>query len=112
MRWRYASVTGTDPAFVDVPGTIRAKEVRVSLSGWWPDYVFAPEYKLLPFAELRAYLKLNRHLPGLPPAREVDAVRELNVAEQLRLQLEKMEELTLYILQLEERIRQLENPVR
>jgi hypothetical protein len=79
-----------------------------------PDYVFEPEYTLRPLAELEAYVKANKHLPGVPSAAEISSnginMREMNYA-----LLEKIEELVLYTLQqqkaiddLQERLRKLE----
>ena len=72
-----------------------------------PDYVFAPDYSLLSFQELRDYLRTNRHLPNIPSAKEMEA-QPVDLGELTRLLLEKVEESTLYILQLEERIKVLE----
>jgi hypothetical protein len=60
-----------------------------------PDYVFEPDYKLMPIAKLAEYVAREKHLPNVPPA---DEIREkgINLGEfQMRL-LEKIEELTLY----------------
>jgi hypothetical protein len=73
-----------------------------------PDYVFAPDYSLMSFQELRDYLRTNRHLPNIPSAVEMEA-EPVDLGELTRLLLEKVEESTLYILQLEERIRVLES---
>jgi hypothetical protein len=59
------------------------------------------------FQELRAYLNTNRHLPNIPSAVEMEA-QPVDLGELTRLLLEKVEESTLYILQLEERIKVLE----
>jgi hypothetical protein len=72
-----------------------------------PDYVFAPDYRLMSFQELRDYLNTNRHLPNIPSAKEMEA-QPVDLGELTRLLLEKVEESTLYILQLEERIKVLE----
>ncbi len=97
-------------AKLSVDGNICAKEVRVSLSGspCWPDYVFAQDYDLMKISDLRSYVQQNRHLPGVPSAAEVEENGvELGATTEILLQ--KIEEMTLYILQLEERIQQLEN---
>jgi hypothetical protein len=73
-----------------------------------PDYVFAPDYRLMSFQELRDYLNTNRHLPNIPSAVEMESA-PVDLGELTRLLLEKVEESTLYILQLEERIRTLES---
>jgi hypothetical protein len=62
----------------------------------------------MPLNELRTYIKTNSHLPNIPSAKEMEA-SEVDLGEMNRLLLEKTEELTLYILQLEERIKSLES---
>ena len=102
--------TNNPLAKLSVDGNICAKEVRVSLSGspCWPDYVFAQDYDLMKISDLRNYVQQNRHLPGVPSAAEVEENGvELGATTEILLQ--KIEEMTLYILQLEERVQQLEN---
>lgn len=89
-----------NPQFLlDVAGTIRACEVRVNLSGGWCDYVFDKNYKLMPFAELEKYINDNHHLPKIPAAAEVDK-NGLDMGSMQISMMEKIEELTLYMLQL------------
>lgn len=102
--------TNTPLAKLTVDGNICAKEVRVSLSGspCWPDYVFAQDYELMKISDLKQFIQANSHLPGIPSASEVEENGvELGATTELLLQ--KIEEMTLYIFQLEERIQQLEN---
>ncbi len=94
---------------LSVNGAILAKEVVVSTaSSNWPDYVFADEYKLSPLSEVDKFIKENKHLPNIPSAEEV-AENGLTLGEMQKKQMEKIEELTLYLIQLEERINKLEN---
>lgn len=72
-----------------------------------PDYVFDENYPLLPMADLRAFLQREKHLPNVPSAEEYEA-NGVELGEMNRVLLEKVEELTLYILQLEERMKRLE----
>ena len=102
--------TNNPQAKLSVDGNICAKEVRVSLSGspCWPDYVFAQDYELMKISDLKQFIQTNSHLPGIPSATEVEENGvELGATTELLLQ--KIEEMTLYIIQLEERIQQLEN---
>ena len=102
--------TNTPLAKLTVNGNVCAKEVRVSLSGspCWPDYVFAHDYDLMNLSDLKQYIQSNSHLPGVPSAAEVEENGvELGATTEILLQ--KIEEMTLYILQLEERVQQLEN---
>lgn len=81
-----------------VKGTIHAEEVRVDLNVPAPDYVFENNYRLLPLAELESFLCENKHLPGLPSGAEMEK-DGLNLKEMNLLLLEKIEELTLYIIE-------------
>jgi len=97
------------PAYkLDVCGTIRAKEVRVE-SGWC-DYVFEKNYKLKSIEELEQFINENKHLPGIAPASEVE--REgLKVAEMNKAMMEKIEELTLYVIQLSKENKKLQKEI-
>lgn len=90
-----------------VAGGILAERVKVKTYANWPDYVFGEEYKLMPFNELREYIDLKHHLPGVPSADEV-VEDGIELSEMNAKLLEKVEELTLYVLKLEERLKELE----
>lgn len=79
--------------------TERVKVALVSTSQW-ADYVFEPDYALMPLEEVRAFIAENCHLPGVPSAAElVDT--GLDVVESDAVLLKKIEELTLYLLKIE-----------
>jgi predicted acyltransferase (DUF342 family) len=80
---------------------ILAERVKVALkdSGDWADYVFEEGYPLLPLNEVEGFIKENGHLPGVPSASKV-ALEGIDVAKMDAVLLQKVEELTLYILQL------------
>lgn len=86
-------------------GNIRASEIIVSTTG--ADFVFADDYQLRPLSEVKTFIQENKHLPEIKSAQEM---RENGVGiNELQTQLlQKIEELTLYILQQEERIKALE----
>jgi hypothetical protein len=68
-----------------------------------PDYVFEPDYELMPLDEQAAFVRAEKHLPNVPNAAEIRA-SGLNLSQfQMRL-LEKIEELTLYTLAQQEQI--------
>jgi len=90
-----------------VENGISTRDVLVK-HGNWPDYVFQPNYALMPLGELRQYLRLNNHLPGIPSSSEVAAKGGLEVGAMQRKLLQVVEEQTLYILQLEEKQADLE----
>ena len=81
-----------------VGGEIICEEVLVNLEADWPDYVFSPDYKRPDIEEWKAYIAENKHLPGLPSAAEVTARGGFEIGETNRLLLEKIEELTLIII--------------
>lgn len=85
-------------------GVLRAREIIVDLT-LWADYVFEPTYNLMPLTEVKQYISENKHLPNVPTA-EVMEQEGLNVAETSRMLMEKVEELTLYLIQLEEKVTQ------
>ncbi len=61
----------------------------------------------MPLSELRSYIQTNHHLPNIPSAEELSS-EPVDLGELERLLLEKVEELTLYVLELEEQINKLE----
>ncbi len=86
-----------------VTGKIICEELKVKLAANWPDYVFADTYQLTPLHELKSFIDTNHHLPNIPIAADVE--REgFEVGEMNRRLLEKVEELTLYVIQLQEQI--------
>ncbi|HPS83630.1 MAG TPA: hypothetical protein PLA88_04900 [Bacteroidales bacterium] len=100
-----------DPgALLTVDGKITAEDVEIKILDY-PDYVFAKDYKLMTFVELRAYIEMNKHLPNVPSAGQVSE-EGLSLSDNSRVQMEKIEELTLYILQLEQRLKELEETVK
>jgi len=100
-----------------VNGTIHSNEVKVDLNVP-PDYVFEkyysdystvnPNYKMLTLEDIEAYIKINYHLPNIPSAKEIKA-NGLYIKEMTSLLLQKVEELTLYTLEQENKIKNLEN---
>ena len=73
----------------------------------WADYVFEPNYKLMPLEEVEKYTKVNKHLPNVPSADEITK-EGIDVAKVSKMFMEKIEELTLHIIELNKRIKQLE----
>jgi hypothetical protein len=87
-----------------VEGGIRTEKVKVDIASvnGWADYVFAEDYVLMPIEELEAFIKENKHLPGVPSAEEV-VENGVELAEMNKILLEKIEELTLRLIELEKR---------
>jgi hypothetical protein len=99
--------TNNPQNLLDVNGTVHAKEFKASLDGW-SDYVFEDDYKLMTLYEVENYIKRNNKLPDIPSAKEVkkDGV---NLGEMNALLLKKVEELTLYVIELNKKIEKLES---
>lgn len=89
-----------------VEGSIRTRKVRIDQVAW-PDYVFHPTYVLRPLREVERYIRDHNHLPEIPSAAQV-AKEGIDVGNNQALLLKKIEELTLYIIQLEKRVDDLE----
>lgn len=96
---------------LSVDGKIICEEVRVQSSLSWPDYVFENDYKLMSIQELEESIKTNKHLPGIPSAKEIKENGQA-IADIQKSLLEKIEELTLYIIDQEKRIQTLENQLK
>lgn len=91
---------------LSVAGKMICEELRVNLQADWPDYVFTDNYNLMPVNELENYIEDNGHLPNVPPASEMEK-SGLEVGETQRMMMEKIEELTLYIIELKNEIEEL-----
>jgi len=99
------AVANSDYA-LSVGGSIRAREIVVESD--WADYVFAPDYELMPLPQLANYIAQHGHLPGVPTAQEVSQ-QGVSLGQMQSKFLEKIEELTLYSLRLKkenDRLRQ------
>lgn len=100
--------TKNPQAKLAVNGGILAKSVRVNTgSTYWPDYVFEDGYTLMDLRELDAYVTTNKHLPGVPSAHEVNAGGSVDLGKMNTLLLEKVEELTRYVIDLQKQIDEL-----
>lgn len=100
-------VSGVNVFRVMSSGHVYATEFTVKLKGAFPDYVFANNYTLMPLDDLDNFIKNNKHLPNIPNAKEVKE-NGLSIGEMQTKQMEKIEELTLYILELNKRLTSLE----
>jgi len=85
-----------------VKGGLLAEEVRVSTT--WADYVFADNYALPSLTEVECFITENGHLPNVPSAKQVEA-EGISVGEMAKIQQEKIEELTLYIIQQDKQLK-------
>lgn len=89
---------------------IRTEKIKVDIAAnnGWADYVFEADYKLMPLTEVEQFIKQNGHLPEVPTTAEAIEngieLKEMNI-----LLLKKVEELTLYSIELQKRIEALES---
>jgi hypothetical protein len=82
---------------LSVKGKIRAQEVKVEMANW-ADFVFAKDYVLPTLAETEQHIKEKGHLPGIPSAAEVEK-NGIELGEMNKKLLQKIEELTLYLIE-------------
>lgn len=99
--------THTPQYKLDVCGTIRAEEIKIDLNCSVPDFVFKKDYPLMDLKELEIFVQTNHHLPEIPSEKEM-LENGVNITELQMKLLQKIEELTLYTIQQEEKIRVLE----
>lgn len=102
--------TETPDSKLAVNGDIHAKEVRIDLAGW-ADYVFYDTYKLPTIEEAKQHIESKGHLINMPSAKQILS-DGLNVGEITRLQQEKIEELMLYIIQMDKEIKDLKDELQ
>jgi hypothetical protein len=88
-----------------VEGIVYSKKVKVTQTGW-ADYVFHPGYKLPTLKEVEQFIEKNKHLPGVPTAAEVEQ-KGLDLGENQATLLKKVEELTLYMIELNKKVEKL-----
>ena len=98
-----------DGSYLRVNGEIKATEITVT-TDVWADYVFEPGYRLRSLPEVAAFIAANGHLPEVPAASTALA-QGINVAEMNVLLLQKIEELTLYMIQLQQQNTHLQQQV-
>jgi hypothetical protein len=92
---------------VSVDGEIMCENLTMQNSTSWPDYVFEESYQLMPLSDLEASIRKNKHLPNVPSAAEIEK-NGINMGVITKAYMEKIEELTLYIIQLEKRLKAVE----
>lgn len=102
---------GTFPSTykLNVCGTIRATEVRVTTG--WCDYVFADDYKLPALHDVEAFIKENKHLPDVTPGAIIEN-EGLEVGKTSAQMIKKIEELMLYVIDLQKQVNDLKQAVK
>jgi hypothetical protein len=125
--------TATPAAKLDVAGNVRigtvnmpagyrlyveqgilTEKVKVALktSANWADHVFAPGYKLQSLSEVEAFIKNNQHLPGIPSAQQLVQEGGIDMNMMFTKQMEKIEELTLYLIEMKKENEQLKKLIQ
>jgi hypothetical protein len=95
---------------LDVAAKIRACEVILEQNNWC-DYVFDANYNLKSLDEVEQFIKQNKHLPNIPPAGEI-AQNGIAISDMTQRIMEKIEELTLYVIQQQKEIEQLKQKIK
>ena len=103
---RIGAGSGNPGNALEVNGIVRSKEVLVEITGW-SDFVFEKDYKLMSLAEVEQFVKQHGHLPDVPSANEVEE-NGIGLGEMNALLLQKIEEMTLHLIEMEKRIQELE----
>jgi hypothetical protein len=90
-----------EPLRLAARGLILCKEllVRTTSPIPWPDYVFDAEHALMPLEEVEQFVQVNKHLPDIPTAKDIQE-KGVNVVNMQAKLLQKIEELTLYVIEL------------
>ncbi|WP_052354316.1 hypothetical protein [Flectobacillus major] len=114
-------VVGSSPGALNTPtgyklyvaDGILCEKVRVAAKSGnnWADYVFSPDYKLRSLKEVNSYIKQNSHLPDVPSADEINK-NGIDIAENQATLLRKIEELTLYMIEQQNKIEKLQKEVK
>lgn len=93
---------------LSVKGNIRSEEVVVETG--WADYVFDETYSLRPLNEVEKFIRQHKHLPNIPSAKEIE-IKGLHLGDVQKRMMEKIEELTLYIIKQQKEIDELKKSV-
>ena len=107
------TIPASSPYNLAVRGGIITEKVRVATSGtpFWADFVFEPTYKLRSLGELEKFIQINKHLPEIPSTSDVTK-NGIDLAETQALLLQKVEELSLYVIEQNKKIKTLERRVK
>jgi hypothetical protein len=89
-----------------VEGKLGARDLIVACPPSWPDYVFGDTHILHPLDDVENYINTNKHLPGIPSSTEIEKAG-INVGTMHTLQMEKIEELYLYVIEMNKNMQKL-----
>ncbi|MBL7789905.1 MAG: hypothetical protein JNL75_08790 [Chitinophagales bacterium] len=102
-EFRVRDINGKNQFLVDNTGFVRAREIKVDMQVI-PDYVFKSGYKLMTLRDLEKYIAIHKHLPNIKGENEFNEKEGIGLGEMNMKLLEKVEELTLYIIQQQKEI--------
>lgn len=88
-------------------GLLRTREVKVDQDNW-PDFVFKNTYSIMPLTEVENYINANKHLPNIPSATEIET-NGLSIGKMQNLHMQKIEELTIYAIEQNKDLTDLQN---
>ncbi|GAB5418446.1 MAG: hypothetical protein Crog4KO_33400 [Crocinitomicaceae bacterium] len=91
-------------------GLMRGRQIKLD-TDTWADYVFDEDYELMPLDEVEIYISEESHLPNVPSQEEV-LEEGVDLGEMNVILLEKVEELTLYLIEQNKKIEQLEEELK
>ena len=107
-----AGATGTNVNYalsLSTAGLLTAREIKVTLNGW-SDFVFKEDYNLRTLEEVETFIAKNNHLPDVPS--ETEVIEDgINLGEMDAILLQKIEELTLYMIEMKKENEALKNKV-
>lgn len=91
-------------------GGILTEKIKAALktSANWQDGVFEKDYKLLPLSQVEAFIKSHKHLPKIPSGQQLVDNGGIDMVEMFSMQMGKIEELTLYIIEMQKQIEELQ----
>jgi hypothetical protein len=96
---------------LSVRGVVMAEKVRVTVApADWPDYVFNPLYRLRSLHDVEKFIQINKHLPDVPSANDVEK-NGVDLGTTQAILLRKIEELTLYLIEQNKQIEALQKNV-
>ena len=99
--------TGNTYRLIVQDGIITEKvKVALKTTADWADYVFEPSYQLMPLDKVESFIKENKHLPNVPSAEDMSK-NGLDVSQTSAKLMEKIEELTLYMIEMNKEIKAL-----
>ncbi|MET6996453.1 hypothetical protein [Chitinophaga defluvii] len=102
--------TDTKGYLLAIGGSMIAEKIKVKIKTAWPDYVFTPGYELPRLEYIEKYIADHQHLPDMPSAKEV-AADGLDVAEMNKKLVQKVEELTLYLIEQQKQMDQMKKTI-